>query len=42
MFNKKTWVEPEYITAENGNKYSMIHWLGGGSGKELVVDGPRL
>jgi len=34
MFNKKTWVEPEYIIAENGKKYSRIHWLGGGQGKE--------
>lgn len=34
MFNKKTWVEPEYIISKDGNKYSRIHWLGGGSGKE--------
>lgn len=34
MFNEKTWVEPEYITATNGRKYSRIHWLGGGSGHE--------
>ena len=34
MFNKKTWVEPQYIIANNGKKYSRIHWLGGGSGKE--------
>ena len=34
LFNKKTWVEPEYITSSKGIKHSRIHWLGGGSGKE--------
>ena len=34
LFNKKTWVEPEYIISSSGKKYSRIHWLGGGSGKE--------
>lgn len=29
-----THVEPEYITASNGRKYSRIHWLGGGKGHE--------
>jgi hypothetical protein len=35
LFNTaKTHVKPEFIFAKNGNKYSKIHWLGGGSGKE--------
>lgn len=34
MFNEKTHVTPQFITASNGKKYSRIHWLGGGSGKE--------
>jgi len=34
MFNKKTWVEPEYIIGKNGQRYSRIHYLGGGKGKE--------
>jgi site-specific DNA-cytosine methylase len=34
LFNKKTWVEPEYVISSSGKKYSRIHWLGGGSGKE--------
>lgn len=34
MFNAQTWVEPEYIFTKGGKKYSRIHWLGGGSGKE--------
>lgn len=34
LFNKQTWVEPEYIISSTGKKYSRIHWLGGGSGKE--------
>lgn len=34
LFNKKTWVEPEYIISSTGKKYSAVHWSGGGSGKE--------
>jgi hypothetical protein len=35
LFNNNiTHVEPEYIYTSNGNKYSRIHYLGGGSGKE--------
>jgi len=34
MFNKKTWVEPEFITSSNGNKYTKTHWFGGGKGAE--------
>lgn len=34
LFEEATHVEPEYITASNGRRYSRIHWLGGGSGKE--------
>lgn len=34
LFTKKTHVDPEYIYTSNGNKYSRIHYLGGGSGKE--------
>jgi len=35
LFNKEvTHVEPEYITSKSGIKYSRIHYLGGGSGKE--------
>ncbi len=42
LFNKKTWVEPEYIISKDGKKYSRIHWLGGGSGKERSVTYPGI
>ncbi len=42
MLNKKTWVEPEYIIAKNGNKYSRIHYMGGGKGKERSVTFPGI
>lgn len=42
MFNKKTWVEPEYVTSSTGKKYSMIHWLGGGKGAERSVTFPGI
>jgi hypothetical protein len=34
LFDEPTHVEPEYILATSGRKYSRIHWLGGGTGKE--------
>jgi hypothetical protein len=34
LFDEPTHVEPEYILATSGRKYSRIHWLGGGSGKD--------
>ncbi len=42
MFNKKTWVEPEYIIAKNGNKYSHIHYMGGGKSKERSITYPGI
>ena len=37
LFEQKTHVEPEYVTASNGKKYSKIHWMGGGKGKKRSV-----